>query len=123
MSLLATLACTAIVACQAALVRIAGAVTVSQPFVSQLMLLRRTYFALAVIVNFTRAAALRALSPRYGQRVVLRHYHRISHDGFLVPQRVAESVYFQKNFNLHWFLHLCTVEIFPVSLLWLSLVR
>ena len=24
---------------------------------------------------------------------------------------------------LHWFLYLCTVEIFPVSLLWLSLVR
>ncbi|WP_276656280.1 hypothetical protein [Alistipes sp.] len=36
---------------QLATVRMAGAVTLSQPFISQVILLKRTYFTLAVIVT------------------------------------------------------------------------
>ena len=123
MSLLATLACTAIVACQAALVRIAGAVTVSQPFVSQLMLLRRTYFALAVIVT-SPALLLFALCPRGTGNVWF--------SVITIELAMTAILYLKESLNLfiskkisilHWFLYLCTVEIFPVSLLWLSLVR
>jgi len=44
-------------------VRLAGAVTLSQPFVSQLILLKRTYFTLGVIVTIP-ALLLFALCPR-----------------------------------------------------------
>ena len=123
MSLLATLACTAIVACQAALVRIAGAVTVSQPFVSQLMLLRRTYFALAVIVT-SPALRLFALCPRGTGNVWFSVITiELAMTAFLYLKESLNLFISKKISILHWFLYLCTVEIFPVSLLWLSLVR
>ena len=123
MSLLATLACTAIVACQAALVRIAGAVTVSQPFVSQLMLLRRTYFALAVIVT-SPALLLFALCPRGTGNVWFSFITiELAMTAFLYLKESLNLFISKKISILHWFLYLCTVEIFPVSLLWLSLVR
>ena len=123
MSLLATLACTAIVACQAALVRIAGAVTVSQPFVSQLMLLRRTYFALAVIVT-SPALLLFALCPRGTGNVWFSVITiELAMTAFLYLKESLNLFISKKISMLQWFLYLCTVEIFPVSLLWLSLVR
>ena len=123
MSLLATLACTAIVACQTALVRIAGAVTVSQPFVSQLMLLRRTYFALAVIVT-SPALLLFALCPRGTGNVWFSVITiELAMTAFLYLKESLNLFISKKISILHWFLYLCTVEIFPVSLLWLSLVR
>lgn len=123
MSLLATLTCTAIVACQAALVRIAGAVTVSQPFVSQLMLLRRTYFALAVIVT-SPALLLFALCPRGTGNVWFSVITiELAMTAFLYLKESLNLFISKKISILHWFLYLCTVEIFPVSLLWLSLVR
>ena len=123
MSLLATLACTAIVACQAALVRIAGAVTVSQPFVSQLMLLRRTYFALAVIVT-SPALLLFALCPRGTGNVWFSVITiELAMTAFLYLKESLNPFISKKISILHWLLYLCTVEIFPVSLLWLSLVR
>ena len=51
LSLLATFACLCVGIFQRGVVRLAGAVTLSQPFVSQLMLLKRTYFTLGVIVT------------------------------------------------------------------------
>lgn len=123
MSLLATLACTAIVACQAALVRIAGAVTVSQPFVSQLMLLRRTYFALAVIFT-SPALLLFALCPRGTGNVWFSVITiELAMTAFLYLKESLNLFISKKISILHWFLYLCIVEIFPVSLLWLSLVR
>lgn len=123
MSLLATLACTAIVACQAALVRIAGAVTVSQPFVSQLMLLRRTYFALAVIVT-SPALLLFALCPRGTGNVWFSVITiELAMTAFLYLKESLNLFISKKISILHWFLYLCTVEVFPVSLLWLLAVR
>ena len=51
LSLLATFACLCVGLFQRGVVRLAGAVTLSQPFVSQLILLKRTYFTLGVIVT------------------------------------------------------------------------
>lgn len=63
LSLLATFACLCVGIFQRGVVRLAGAVTLSQPFVSQLMLLKRTYFTLGVIVTVP-ALLLFALCPR-----------------------------------------------------------
>ena len=63
LSRLATLACAGVVLFQLATVRMAGAVTLSQPFISQVVLLKRTYFTLAVIVT-SPVLLLFALCPR-----------------------------------------------------------
>lgn len=63
LSLLATFACLCVGLFQRGVVRLAGAVTLSQPFVSQLILLKRTYFTLGVIVTIP-ALLLFALCPR-----------------------------------------------------------
>ena len=53
LSLLATAACYGVVLYQMIVVRLTGAVTLSQPFISQLVLLKRTYFSLGVIVTLS----------------------------------------------------------------------
>ena len=123
LSLLATLACTLIVLLQALLLRTIGALTVSQPFISRLLLLRRSWFALTVLLT-APVLLLFALCPRNSGDV-----------WFLVitiELAVAAVLYLRESLNLfiskkisilNWFLYLCTVEIFPFSLLWLLLVR
>ena len=123
LSLLATAACCGVVVYQMAVVRLAGAVTISQPFISQLVLLKRTYFSLAVIVT-SPALLLFALCPRGTGGV----WFCI----IIIELAVTAGLYLRETLNLfiakkisilHWFLYLCTVEIFPISLLWLLTVR
>lgn len=123
MSLLATLACCGVVIYQMAAVRLAGAVTLSQPFISQLVLLKRTYFALAVIVT-SPALLLFALCPRGTGGVWFCV--------IAIELTVTAILYLRETLNLfiskkisilHWFLYLCTVEVFPISLLWLLAAR
>lgn len=123
MSLLATAACTAVAAFQLLATRLIGALTLSQPFTAQIVLLKRTYFALAVIVS-SPALLLFALCPpgRGGVWFTV----------IVAELTVTALLYFRETLNLflskkvsilHWFLYLCTVEIFPISLLWLLAVR
>lgn len=123
LSLLATAACCGVVVYQLAAVRLAGAVTLSQPFISQLILLKRTYFSLAVIVT-SPILLLFALCPRGTGDV----WFSI----IIIELAVTAILYLRETVNLfiakkisilHWFLYLCTVEIFPISLLWLLTVR
>ena len=123
MSLLATLAWCAVALFQLATVRMAGAVTLSQPFISQLVLLKRTYFSLAVIVT-SPALLLFALCPRGTGNVWFCVV--------AIELAVAAILYFRETLNLflakkisilHWFLYLCIVEVFPISLLWLIAIR
>ena len=123
LSLLATAACCGVVAYQMAVVRLAGAVTISQPFISQLVLLKRTYFALGVIVT-SPVLLLFALCPRGTGSV----WFCI----IIIELAITAGLYLRETLNLfitkkisilHWFLYLCTVEIFPISLLWLLTVR
>lgn len=123
LSLLATAACCGVVAYQMAVVRLAGAVTISQPFISQLVLLKRTYFALGVIVT-SPVLLLFALCPRGTGNV----WFCI----IIIELAITAGLYLRETLNLfitkkisilHWFLYLCTVEIFPISLLWLLSVR
>ena len=123
LSLLATAAWCAVVLFQSSLIRISGAITLSQPFTSHLALLRRTYFALAVIIT-SPTLLLFALCPRGTGGVWF----------FVgaVELIITAVLYLRESFNLfiskkisilHWFLYLCTVEVFPISLLWLLAAR
>ena len=123
LSLLATAACYGVVLYQMTVVRLTGAVTLSQPFISQLVLLKRTYFSLGVIVT-SPALLLFALCPRGTGNV----WFCI----IIIELAVTAGLYLRETLNLfiakkisilHWFLYLCTVEIFPISLLWLLTVR
>ena len=123
LSLLATAACYGVVLYQMTVVRLTGAVTLSQPFISQLVLLKRTYFSLGVIVT-SPALLLFALCPRGTGNV----WFCI----IIIELAVTAGLYLRETLNLfiakkisilHWFLYLCIVEIFPFSLLWLLAAR
>ena len=120
-SLLVSLASLGIAAYQTIAVRLAGALTLSQPFIAQLMLLKRTCFALGMIL-ISPPLLLFALCPQGTGGVWI----------IAVELAAAAVLYLKETLNLflskkvsilHWFLYLCTVEVFPVSLLWLLAVR
>ena len=123
LSLLATAACYGVVLYQMTVVRLTGAVTLSQPFISQLVLLKRTYFSLGVIVT-SPALLLFALCPRGTGNV----WFCI----IIIELAITAGLYLRETLNLfitkkisilHWFLYLCMVEILPISLLWLLTAR
>lgn len=113
----------AVVGYQQTVLLLAGAITLTRPFVGQLLRLRRTFLSLGMLAA-TPPLLLFALAsaPRSGLwttlcaaavLLVLLLYLKKSVDLFLV----------KKVSILHWFLYLCIVEIFPFSLLWLLAVR
>lgn len=123
LSLLATLAWCGVVIFQFLLVRITGAVTLSQPFISQLTLLRRTYFALGVIVT-SPTLLLFALCPRGtgGAWFIVGAVELIITAVLFL--RESLNLFISKKISiLLWILYLCAVEVFPISLLWLLVAR
>ena len=123
LSLLATLACAGVVLFQLATVRMAGAVTLSQPFISQVVLLKRTYFTLAVIVT-SPVLLLFALCPRgTGGVWFCIIVIELIVTAILYLREVLNLFISKKVSILHWILYLCIVEVFPVSLLWLLVAR
>ena len=113
----------AIVAFQTLLLRAAGLLTLNRPLIDQLRLLKRTYFALAVIVA-APPFLLFALTPPdqgFGWFCTAAGMLAVTALLYLRESRllfVAKKIPF-----LHWFLYLCAVEIFPFSFLWLTAVR
>lgn len=123
LSLLATFACLCVGLFQRAVVRLAGAVTLSQPFVSQLMLLKRTYFTLGVIVTVP-ALLLFALCPRgTGDVWFCIIVIELLATAFLYLRETLNLFLSKKISILHWILYLCTVEVFPISFIWLLAAR
>lgn len=123
LSLLATFACLCVGLFQRGVVRLAGAVTLSQPFVSQLMLLKRTYFTLGVIVTVP-ALLLFALCPRgTGGVWFCIIVIELLATAFLYLRETLNLFLSKKISILHWILYLCTVEVFPISLIWLLAAR
>ena len=123
LSLLATAACCGVAVYQMTVVRLTGAVTLTQPFISQLVLLKRTYFSLGVIV-ISPALLLFALCPRStgGLWFCIIVIELIITVGLYLRETL--NLFIAKKISiLHWFLYLCAVEIFPVSFVWLSLTR
>ena len=93
-SLLVSLASLGIAAYQTIAVRLAGALTLSQPFIAQTHLFRPRDDP-----HFTPAAALRTLPAGHGRRLVLHHRRRIGRSGRLIPQGDIKPVSFQKSFD------------------------
>ncbi len=123
MSLLVTLAWMGVAIYQAIVVRLAGAITLTQPFISQLVLLKRTYFSLSVIVT-SPALLLFALCPRGtgGVWFCVVAIELIAVSALYLRETL--NLFLSKKVSiLHWFLYLCTVEVFPISLLWLLAAR
>jgi len=123
LSLGATLICAVAALGQSAALHAAAAVTRSQPLVAQLQLLRRTYFSIAVVVVFP-ALLLLMLCPPAKEGVWFVAATAGLAGTVLLYLRETLQLFLSKKISiLHWFLYLCIVEIFPVSLLWLLAVR
>ena len=121
--LLSTLAFAGVAVFQLAAVRLTGAVTLTQPFVSQLVLLKRTYFTLGVIVT-SPFLLLFALCPRgTGSAWFCIIVIGLLATVILYLKEVLNLFISKKVSILHWFLYLCGVEIFPVSVFVLLALR
>lgn len=123
LSLSAALLCTAIVLAQAALLRLTGIITLTRPFIAQLQTLRQTYFSLAVI-GISPVLLLFALCP-HGEGGVwfLLIVIELTITVFLYLREALNLFISKKVSILHWFLYLCCVELFPISLVWLIAAR
>lgn len=112
-----------IAAYQSLVLRTATTVTLTRPFMNQLWLLKRTYFALAVIIA-TPPLLLFALCPPDTGRLWLGLSLLESAVTAVLYVRETLHLFLSKKVPiLHWFLYLCAVEIFPFSLLALMAVR
>lgn len=108
---------------QVLVLRAAGALTLTQRFIAQLRLLKRTYFALSVILAVP-PFLLFALAPPDAGNIWLCVSLAGSAITALLYFRESRHLFLAKKIPfLHWFLYLCTVEIFPFSLLWLIAAR
>ncbi|MDE5694413.1 MAG: DUF4271 domain-containing protein [Alistipes sp.] len=112
-----------IAAYQSLVLRTATAITLTRPFMNQLWLLKRTYFALAVVVA-TPPLLLFALCPPGAGRLWLGlSLLELAVTAVLYVRETLHLFLSKKVPILHWFLYLCAVEIFPFSLLALTAVR
>lgn len=101
----------------------AGAITVSRPFILQLLQLRRNYLAL-IVVCAAPVLLLYVLCPPDSGRIWLYALLAESAVAAILYLKESLGLFLSKNFSiLLWFLYLCTVELFPISLLWLLLTR
>lgn len=108
---------------QWSLLRLVGALTLTQPLITQLRQLRKLYFSGAVVI-VTPALLLFTLCPQPASLVWF---------GLIVIElAITLFLYLRETLNLflskkisiiHWILYLCSVELFPVSLLWQLAVR
>lgn len=108
---------------QRIILRSVAVITVSQPLVAQLILLKRIYFALAVFIA-SPVVFLLILAPHNDATVW--SYLLIAESAIAAILYLKESLhlFLSKNFSIfHWFLYLCGVELFPLSLIWLLFVR
>ena len=105
------------------LLRIVGGVTLTGPFVTQLIRIKRGYAALGA-VSLAPVVLLFALSPLGSDAVWISLLAAGLFITFLLYLRETFALFISKKISiLHWILYLCAVEIFPVSLLWQLVVR
>ena len=112
-----------VAAFQSSLLALSGTVTVSRPLTSALARIRNIYFRLATVV-LTPVLLLWALSPAgRGQTfaIIIAVELLLIVLAFL---RETFLLFISKKLSIyHWFLYLCTVEAFPLSLICLLAAR
>ena len=105
------------------LLRAVGGVTLTSGFTTQLIRIKRGYAALGAII-LAPVILLFALSPLGSDTIwagLLTAGWLIT---FLLYLRETFALFISKKVSiLLWILYLCAVEIFPVTLLWLLVVR
>lgn len=123
LSLLVALIFWAIICYQWLALRLSGAVTHTQPLISQLFFLKRTFFSFAIVIA-SPILLLYALCPRgTGEAWFFVVVIQLAITAILYLWESLNLFISKKISILHWFLYLCAVEIFPLSLLWLLAVR
>ena len=103
--------------------RLSGALTLTQPLLTQLRQLRKLYFATAVVLTAPVLLML-TLSPDYTRLLWIALAAVASAVTLFLYLRETLYLFLAKKVSiLHWILYLCIVELFPVSLLWQLAVR
>ncbi|MEG0788951.1 MAG: DUF4271 domain-containing protein [Alistipes sp.] len=105
------------------LLKIVGIATLTQNFITNLIFIKRTFFALSVVV-VPPTLLLFALCPDQGGAVwAWITAVEVVLILLLFLQRTLLLFISEKLSIFHWFLYLCIVEIFPISILGLIFVR
>lgn len=103
--------------------RATGEVLLCQNFITQLWQVKRICFSLFVI-SVTPPLLLYMFAPDASARWLLAVMVLMSLTALFVYVRETIGLFLSKKISiLHWFLYLCTVELFPISLLWLLVVK
>lgn len=105
------------------LLRLVGALTLTQPLITQLQQLRKIYFSSAVVLT-APALFLFTLGPQQTERLWLGLVIAGSAVTLFLYLRETLNLFLSKKISIiHWILYLCAVELFPVSLIWQLAVR
>lgn len=108
---------------QWALLRAVGALTLTQPLIAQLRQLRTLYFSAVTVLAAPTLLLLALCPPHTGKLWFALIVIELSVTLFLYIKETLLLFLSKKVSILHWILYLCSVELFPVSLLWLLAVR
>lgn len=108
---------------QGTLLRLVGALTLTQPLLTQLRQLRKLYFSTAVVL-VSPALLLLTLSPSYTSALWFSLIVVALAVTLFLYLRETLTLFLAKKVSfVHWILYLCGIELFPVSLLWQLAVR
>ena len=122
-SLLTSLSVYGVLLLQNGMLRLAGSITLTQEFTTELLATKRSLLALASIL-LPPALLCYILTPVGSGSGWLGVILAATGIVLFLFLKATLSLFVSKKVSiLHWFLYLCTVEIFPVSLLWLLMAR
>lgn len=119
----ASIAAGVIILYQRIILHSTAAITVSQPFIANILQLKRTCFALTALFTLPVILLLVLANPdtaKYWGYLFIA----LSALAIILYLKESLALFLSKNLSiLHWFLYLCTVDIFPLSLFWLLITR
>ncbi|MEG1405358.1 MAG: DUF4271 domain-containing protein, partial [Alistipes sp.] len=122
-NLIATAALMIVFMAQIVVLYLIGATTLTQTFSHELIYIKRSMLALATIL-MTPMVLFYTFSPIGTGQIWI---YIILSGGIIITilflLRTLTLFLSQKISILHWFLYLCTVELLPISLLWLLIAR
>ena len=113
----------AVVAVQYAMLAVAGGITRSWSMMAVLLRIRLIYFVLATVIVLP-PVLMWQMNGGTGGEVWLRVACLAAAVAVVMYVRESVTLFNSKKISiLHWILYLCSVEIFPASLVWLLLAR
>ena len=119
LSLLVTAICALIIGLQWVFLHLVGLITISKQFIAQIQQIRQIYFSLSAIIIAPTLLLFALCNPQEGKIWFFLILIELAITLLLYIREILNLFISKKISILHWFLYLCTVEIFPISLLWL----